>query len=73
MRIIDQENRFSIDEFHYTIGIAGYAILAKTEEVTHTLGVYKTQNRAVEVFNELHAAYEELPFSGNSVYRMPKK
>lgn len=73
MRIIDQENKLSIDELHYTISVVGYAVLAKTKEVTYTLGAYKTSDRAAEVFNELHAAYEELPFSGNSVYRMPKK
>ena len=73
MRIVDQENKYSIDKFHYAISVSGYAILAKSKEVTHTLGAYKTKARASEVFDEIHAAYEEIPFSDNAIYRMPKE
>lgn len=73
MRIIDQEMKLSIDEYQYCIYVAGCAIMAKCGETVYPLGGYKTAKRALEVFSEIHAAYEELPFSGNSVYHMPQE
>lgn len=73
MRIIDQEMNLSIDEYQYCIYVAGCAVMAKHGETVYPLGGYRTKERAMEVFSEIHAAYEELPFSGNTVYRMPKE
>lgn len=73
MRIVSQDMNLSIDEYQYCIYVAGCAIMAKRGDVVYALGGYKTKDRAMEVFSEIHAAYEELPFSGNSVYRMPEE
>lgn len=73
MRIISQDGRVSIEEYQMTISVEGCAIMAGDESPRYPLGGYKTKERALEVFNELHAVYEELPFSGNSVYRMPQE
>lgn len=74
MRIIIQNGRVSIDEFNYLIEVNRKVVFAKHES-GHVifLGKYSTEQRAKEAFDELHAAYEELPFSGNTVFRMPKE
>ncbi len=74
MRIIIQDGTASIDEFNCVISVLDEFILAVhgTQPVI-VIGKYSTKQRAREVFDELHAAYEELPFSGNSIHRMPKE
>ena len=37
------------------------------------LGEYRNEDRAMEVLAEIHALYEELPFSGSTVFYMPKE
>lgn len=71
MRIISQDRKISIDEFKCIIFVEKEIIKAGFDSTLVILGEYKTEQRAQEVFDEIHAAYEELPFSGNSVYRMP--
>ena len=74
MRIITQDGTVSIDEFNYLIEVKEKFVLAKHEtRPIFPIGKYNTEKRAQEVFDELHAAYEELPFSGNSIYRMPNE
>lgn len=69
MRIISQNREISIDEFNYTISVSEKLILAMHYGIPNiVLGEYSTKNRAIEVFDELHAAYEE-----SIVFRMPKE
>lgn len=73
MRIIGQNKEFSIDEYGYAIIAEDYSLCAISDNRRWLLGSYRTPERAQEVFEELHAAYEELPFSGNSIYYMPRE
>lgn len=73
MRIISQDGRVSIEEYQMMISVEGCAIMAGNGSPKCPLGGYKTKERALEVFNEIHDVYIELPFSGNSVYRMPQE
>lgn len=74
MRIISQRGRDSVDEYGCYIYInERNEIIGDIGHTVALLGSYKTIERAKEVFDELHAAYEELPFSGNNIFRMPKE
>lgn len=73
MRIIEQCGRGSFDSSVLRIFVSGSAILASNGDHCWCLGEYETEERTQEVFDELHAAYETLPFSGNDIYRMPKE
>ncbi len=75
MRIISQGGKLSIDEQESIIAVneTMITIRSRVQEKILVLGDYKTKERAMEVFGELHAAYEELPFSGNTVFYMPKE
>lgn len=73
MRIIGQNKEFSIDEYSYAIIAEDCSLCAISDSRRWLLGSYRTPERAREVFEELHAAYEELPFSGNSIYHMPRE
>lgn len=73
MRIIEQNGRGSFDSSVLRIFVRICAIMASDGSNCWCLGEYETEERTQEVFDELHAAYETLPFSGNDIYRMPKE
>ena len=74
MRIISQRGKGSVDDYGCYIYInERNEIIGDMGKTAALLGSYKTIERAKEVFDELHAAYEELPFSGNNIFRMPKE
>jgi len=62
MRIISQRGKGSVDEYGCYIYInERNEIIGDIGHTVALLGSYKTIERAKEVFDELHAAYEELP------------
>lgn len=73
MRIISQSGRSSIDGSVLRIFILGCEIVASDGAECWGMGEYESLERTQEVFDELHAAYETLPFSGNDIYRMPNE
>lgn len=76
MRILSQDRTASIDESGVSLLVVkNYvkAILNDTTLKSIFLGEYRNEDRAMEVLAEIHALYEELPFSGSTVFYMPKE
>lgn len=76
MRILSQDRTVSIDESGVSLLVVkNYvkAILNDTTLKSIFLGEYRNAERAMEVLAEIHALYEELPFSGSTVFYMPKE
>jgi hypothetical protein len=76
MRILSQDRTASIDESGVSLLIVkNYvkAILNDTTLKSIVLGEYRNEERAMEVLADIHALYEELPFSGSTVFYMPKE
>lgn len=76
MRILSQDKTASIDESGVSLLVVkNYvkAILNDTTLKSIVLGEYRNEERAMEVLAEIHALYEELPFSGSTVFYMPKE
>nr|DAM12667.1 MAG TPA: hypothetical protein [Caudoviricetes sp.] len=76
MRILSQDRTASIDESGVSLLVVkNYvkAILNDTTLKSIVLGEYRNEERAMEVLAEIHALYEELPFSGSTVFYMPKE
>lgn len=76
MRILIQDRTASIDESRTTLSVFGNCVIAALGDATFeriTLGKYKSKERATEVLADIHALYEELPFSGNTVFHMPEE
>lgn len=76
MRILSQDRTASIDESGVSLLVVkNYvkAILNDTTLKSIVLGEYRNEDRAMEVLAEIHALYEELPFSGSTVFYMPKE
>lgn len=76
MRILCQNKTASIDESGTTLSVFGNCVMAALSDATFeriTLGKYKSKERAMEVLSDIHALYEELPFSGSTVFHMPKE
>lgn len=74
MRILSQDRTASIDESGVSLLVVkNYVkvILNDTTLKSIVLGEYRNKERAMEVLEDIHAMYEELPFSGNTVFRMP--
>lgn len=76
MRILSQDRTASIDESGVSLLVVNNyvkAILNDTTLKSIVLGEYRNEDRAMEVLAEIHALYEELPFSGSTVFYMPKE
>lgn len=76
MRILSQDRTASIDESGVSLLVVkNYvkAILNDTTLKSIVLGEYRNEDRAMEVLAEIHALYEELPFSGSTVFYMPNE
>lgn len=76
MRILSQDRTASIDESGVSLlVIKNYvrAILNDTTLKSIVLGEYRNEDRAMEILADIHALYEELPFSGSTVFYMPKE
>lgn len=76
MRILSQDKTVSIDESGVSLLIVkNYvkAILNDTTLKSIVLGEYRNEERAMEVLADIHALYEELPFSGSTVFYMPEE
>ena len=76
MRILSQDRTASIDESGVSLLVVkNYvkAILNDTTLKSIVLGEYRNEERAMEVLADIHAMYEELPFSGSTVFYMPKE
>lgn len=74
MRILSQDRTASIDESGVSLLVVkNYvkAILNDTTLKSIVLGEYRNEERAMEVLADIHALYEELPFSGSTVFCMP--
>lgn len=76
MRILSQDKTFSVDESGVPLSVSGNCVIAALNNASFeiiTLGKYKSKERAMEVLADIHALYEELPFSGSTVFHMPKE
>ena len=76
MRILSQDRTASIDESGVSLLVVKNYVKAILNDITLksiVLGEYRTEDRAMEVLAEIHALYEELPFSGSTVFYMPKE
>lgn len=76
MRILSQNKTTSIDESGVSLLVSENYVVAvfPTQEVGFIcLGKYRSKERAMEVLADIHDLYEELPFSGSTVFCMPEK
>lgn len=76
MRISSQDRTASIDESGVSLLVVKNYVKAILNDITLksiVLGEYRNEDRAMEVLAEIHALYEELPFSGSTVFYMPKE
>lgn len=76
MRILSQDRTASIDESGTTLSVFGNCVIAALNNASFeiiTLGKYKSKERAMEILADIHTLYEELPFSGSTVFHMPKE
>lgn len=76
MRILSQDKTASVDESGVSLLVSENYVAAvfPIQEVGFVrLGKYRSKERAMEVLAEIHALYEELPFSGSTVFCMPEK
>lgn len=76
MRILSQDKTASIDESGVPLLVFGNCVAAVINNTLFkpiVLGKYKSKERAMEVLAEIHALYEELPFSGSTVFCMPEE
>lgn len=76
MRILSQDRTASIDESGVSLLVVKNYVKAILNDITLNsivLGEYRNEDRAMEVLAEIHALYEELPFSGSTVFYMPKE
>lgn len=76
MRILSQDRTASIDESGVSLLVVKNYVKAILNDITLkfiVLGEYRNEDRATEVLAEIHALYEELPFSGSTVFYMPKE
>lgn len=76
MRILSQDRTASIDESGVSLLVSENYVAAvfPIQEVGFVrLGKYRSKERAMEVLEDIHAMYEELPFSGSTVFHMPEE
>lgn len=76
MRILSKDRTASIDESGVSLLVVKNYVKAILNDITLksiVLGEYRNEDRAMEVLAEIHALYEELPFSGSTVFYMPKE
>lgn len=73
MRILSQGKTASIDESRASLLVSENCVIAVPSFEPITLGKYKSKERAMEVLADIHALYEELPFSGSTVFYMPEE
>lgn len=76
MRILSQDRTASIDESGVSLLVVKNYVKAILNDITLksiVLGEYRNEDRAMEVLADIHTLYEELPFSGNTVFYMPKE
>ena len=76
MRILSQDKTASVDESGVSLLVSENYVVAVfpiTEAGFIRLGGYKSKERAMEVLADIHTLYEELPFSGSTVFYMPKE
>lgn len=76
MRILSQDRTASIDESGVSLLVVKNYVKAILNDITLksiVLGEYRNKERAMEVLADIHTLYEELPFSGSTVFYMPKE
>lgn len=73
MRISSQDKTVSIDESGVPLLVSEDSVIAVLSFEPVPLGKYKSKERAMEILADIHALYEELPFSGSTVFYMPKE
>lgn len=76
MRILSQDRTASVDESGVSLLVSENYVAAvfPIQEVGFVrLGKYRSKERAMEVLEDIHAMYEELPFSGSTVFHMPEE
>lgn len=76
MRILSQDRTASIDESGVSLLVVNNYVKAILNDTTLkyiVLGKYRNEERAMEVLKDIHALYEELPFSGSTVFHMPEE
>lgn len=74
MRILSQDRTASIDESGVSLLVVKNYVKAILNDITLksiVLGEYRNEDRAMEVLADIHTLYEELPFSGSTVFYMP--
>lgn len=57
MRIIGQDRDFSVEFERSIIEVQGTGVYAGINNSTYCLGAYKSRERAMEVFSEIHNEY----------------
>lgn len=76
MRILSQDRTASVDESGVSLLVVKNYVKAILNDITLksiVLGEYRNEDRAMEVLADIHTLYEELPFSGSTVFYMPKE
>ena len=73
MRILSQDKTVSVDESGVPLLVSEDSVIAVPSVEPILLGEYKSKERAMEVLADVHALYEELPFSGSTVFHMPEE
>lgn len=73
MRILSQDRTASIDESGVSLIVVKNYVKAILNDTILVLGEYRNEDRAMEVLADIHTLYEELPFSGSTVFYMPKE
>nr|DAR00302.1 MAG TPA: hypothetical protein [Caudoviricetes sp.] len=76
MRILSQDRTASIDESGVSLLVVKNYVKAILNDITLksiVLGEYRNEERAMEILADIHALYEELPFSGSTVFYMPSE
>lgn len=76
MRILSQDRTASVDESGVSLLVVKNYVRAILNDTTLkyiVLGEYRNEDRAMEILADIHALYEELPFSGSTVFYMPKE
>lgn len=76
VRILSQDKTVSVDESGVPLLVFGNCVAAVINNTLFkpiVLGKYKSKERAIEVLADILALYEELPFSGSTVFHMPEE
>ena len=61
MRVVSQDRKLSFDFDRCEIWIQDKCIFRRIDGDSHVIGKYKSEERAAEVFEDMHNAYSDMP------------